>query len=85
MIVRLRLFGHKEASEVIGNDMLVWLPEEEHERVRGGFRLLCEHGAVRDRQYTLQRKDGTRFAGEIQATSHPALRQRLASDISFHK
>jgi PAS domain S-box-containing protein len=64
----LALFGHSDASEVIGNDMMVWLPEEEHERVQGGLRLLCEHGTVRDRQFTLQRKDGSRFAGEIQAT-----------------
>ena len=64
----LALFGHQNASEVIGNDMLLWLPEEEHERVRGGLRLLCEHGTVRNRQYTLQRKDGSRFTGEIHAT-----------------
>ena len=64
----LALFGHKNASDVIGRDIFLWLPKEKHERVRDGLRLLHEHGTLRNSQYTLQRQDGSRFSGAIHST-----------------
>ncbi len=63
----LDLFGYNNVDEIIGRSSLEFFIPEEHQKALNKLEEALEEGISRDIQYTLIRKDGTRFPGELSA------------------
>ena len=63
----LEIFGHASKDEVIGRHLFDWVMSEEHEIARASFQELLGGKPIRGSEFTLLKKDGTRFNGEINA------------------
>jgi two-component system cell cycle sensor histidine kinase/response regulator CckA len=63
----LLLHGYEHADELIGKNALDLIAPEEHDRAIKNIQRTLTHGSVQNVEYTLFRKDGTRFTGELNA------------------
>lgn len=63
----LQLFGHSTDEDLAGRSMLEWVAPEERRRASQDLALLFTEGTLTGREYTLMRKDGALFWGEINA------------------
>jgi len=63
----LELHGFARVEEVLGKTLLELIAFEEREGALKNLQKTFTEGAVRDVEYTLLRKDGTRFPGELSA------------------
>jgi two-component system, cell cycle sensor histidine kinase and response regulator CckA len=63
----LRLFDYSHDDEVIGRSVLDWVFPEEREVALINIGYILTEGAPRDKEYTLIKRDGTRFIGEVNA------------------
>ncbi len=63
----LELHGYDQAHELVGHPALDLILPEEWERARQNMEKTLEEGIVRSVEYTLLRKDGTSFVGELSA------------------
>lgn len=63
----LRVFGLKDASELVGSRLVDWACPEEKEAFEADLQRLNRRGNLRDLDRTLLRKDQTRFSVDINA------------------
>jgi len=61
------IHGFDHPDEIIGINALDLIAPEDRDRVRLNMEKVLKKGIVRNVEYTLLRKDGTRFAGELSA------------------
>jgi PAS domain S-box-containing protein len=64
----VQLHGFKSAEEMIGKNALDLIAPEDRKRAANNLKRTLEEGTVRELEYTLLRKDGTRFVGELNAS-----------------
>jgi len=64
----LQLHGFKSTEELIGMNALDLIVPEDHKRAVNNIKRTLKEGTVRELEYTLLRKDGTRFIGELNAS-----------------
>ena len=62
-----QMFGDSPDDEIRGRSLLCWVAPEEHEKVSTNIMHLMTEGTLNATEYTLVKKDGTRFIGEINA------------------
>ncbi len=62
------LYAYPTADEMIGQQVLQLVSPDDLPRVILGIQRVIEQGSVRDREYTLQRLDGSLFPAEISAS-----------------
>jgi PAS domain S-box-containing protein len=63
----LELHGFESAEELLGRSTLEVIATEEHEKAIINLQKTLVRGITRNAEYTLMRKDGTRFMGELSA------------------
>jgi len=63
----LDLIGAERAEELVGRSALEFMMPEDHERAQRNMQKTLEGGILRNAEYTLIRKDGTRFIGDLNA------------------
>lgn len=64
----LDLHGYKSADELIGRNAFELIIPEDQKRAVSNFKRTLEKGTIREIEYTLLRKDGTQFIGELNAS-----------------
>ena len=64
----LQLHGYKSVDELIGKNAFDLIVPEDHKRAASNLKRTLEKGTVREIEYTLLRRDGTRFIGELNAS-----------------
>ncbi|MGO9415737.1 MAG: PAS domain S-box protein [Syntrophobacteraceae bacterium] len=62
-----QMFGDSPDDDILGRNILSWVAPEEHERVSTNIKRLLTEGTLAAAEYTLVKKDGTRFIGEVNA------------------
>ncbi|MGA1840947.1 MAG: PAS domain S-box protein [bacterium] len=70
----LELHGFSSPEEILGKNSFDLIAQEDHEKARKNVLKTLQNGYIRNQKYTLLKKDGTHFYGEINAA--------LVSDIS---
>lgn len=63
----LKLHGFKHADELIGKSAFSLIAPEDHKKAEKNLRKTFEKGILKNAVYTLVRKDGTCFKGELSA------------------
>ncbi len=63
----LNLYGYRNAKELIGKSALDLIAPEEHERAKKNLKRILKEGIIKNEEYILLKKDGTRFFGELSA------------------
>ncbi len=63
----LEMFGHSPDDDVLGRSILNWVVPEEQGKVFSNMMNLRTEGRLTATEYTLVKKDGTRFVGEVNA------------------
>jgi PAS domain S-box-containing protein len=63
------IFGFKKAEGLSGVSLFDLAAPEDRERVKAKMEKLPEKGTIRDVLYVMNRKDGTRFYGEISSSA----------------
>lgn len=61
----VRWHGAESAAEICGRSAAEFVPDDDRQRMLAQVRELPGLGVLRDAQYTLLRKDGTSFIGEL--------------------
>lgn len=61
----LQLHGFKNAKELVGKSAFVLIAPDEHERAMKNLKKTLKEGYIRDVEYTLIKKDGSLFVGEL--------------------
>jgi PAS domain S-box-containing protein len=62
------VFGHSMSEDLIGRSVMDWVASEERSKAQANIQYTLTEGHPRDTEYTLLKKDGTRFSGEINAS-----------------
>jgi two-component system sensor histidine kinase/response regulator len=63
----VELHGCDRAEELLGRSAFDFIDPEEHEKARTNLQRTLEEGILKDSEYTLLKRDGTRFIGELNA------------------
>ncbi|MGO9022255.1 MAG: PAS domain S-box protein [Syntrophobacteraceae bacterium] len=63
----MQMFGDSPDDQILGRSLLCWVAPEEHEKVSTNIMHLMTEGTLTATEYTLVKKDGTRFIGEVNA------------------
>ncbi len=63
----LDLVGAERAEELVGRSAFEFMVPEDHARAQNNMQKTLEGGILRNAEYTLIRKDGTRFTGDLNA------------------
>ena len=61
----LEIFGHPPDEDVTGRSVLDWVSYDQREMAAENLRYILNGEALKFREFTLIKKDGTTFAGEI--------------------
>jgi len=61
----VELTGYERVEELLGRSVFELIAEEECEEAKMNLCKMLKEGVVRNAEYTLLRKDGTRFTGEL--------------------
>ncbi len=64
----LELHGYQSAEQLLGKSAFEFIAEEDHKRAMANLQRTLKEGTVRNKEYSMLRKDGTRFLGELNAT-----------------
>ncbi|MFL7790657.1 MAG: PAS domain S-box protein, partial [Anaerolineae bacterium] len=64
----IELHGAKCATELLGKSAQELIAPEDHEKAAANLEKTLTEGIVRNQEYTLLRKDGSRLSGELNAT-----------------
>ncbi len=64
----LKLHGYDDPDELLGKSAFDMIDPRDHERALGNLKKTFENGVTRNLEYTLLRKDGTSFDGELNAS-----------------
>ena len=59
------MFGEDPAADLTGRTVLDWVAPEDRERAQENVRRLVADGQFLETEYTMLRKDGTRFSAEV--------------------
>jgi PAS domain S-box-containing protein len=62
-----QMFGLSPDDEVLGRSLLCWIVPEDHGWANANIRRLLTEGPLKATEYTMIKKDGTRFIGEVNA------------------
>jgi len=62
-----QLHGYRDSDELIGKNSFDLIAPQDRERARNNLRLALDNGSIDDVSYTLVRKDGSQFPGELSA------------------
>lgn len=62
------LFGYEDPQEIVGIDLLEWFAPEERARAEAAFDAFLERGGFLESEYTMVRRDGTRFLAAVNAS-----------------
>jgi PAS domain S-box-containing protein len=65
----IELHGAECAAEMLGKNARELIAPEDHEKAAANLEKTLAEGIVRNQEYTLLRKDGSRFSGELNATA----------------
>lgn len=63
----LELYGFDSADDMLRRSVLDFIAPEDHERAVTNLQKTLTNGVVRNAEYTMIRKDGTHFIGELSA------------------
>jgi PAS domain S-box-containing protein len=63
----LELHGLSTPEEILGKNAFELIAQEDHEKARKNILKTLQNGYIRNQKYTLLKKDGTRFYGEMNA------------------
>ena len=63
------MFGYTKDDAVLGRSLATFFPPDEIPRVRTNFEQTVREGLTRHIEYTMVRKDGTTFTGEVSAAA----------------
>ncbi|MBU0687272.1 MAG: PAS domain-containing protein [Candidatus Margulisbacteria bacterium] len=86
-----KLHGYSSADELIGRSAFDLIAPEDHARAKKNLERTLEEGLVRNLTYTLLRKDGSRFLGELNAAlikdsfGRPKAFIATVRDVTRHK
>ncbi|MBI4418473.1 MAG: PAS domain S-box protein [Ignavibacteriales bacterium] len=64
----LDLYGGRTPGELLGRNAFELIAPEDHERARTNVAAALERGMIRNIEYTLLRKDGSRYHAELDAS-----------------
>jgi PAS domain S-box-containing protein len=87
----LELHGYTNTDELLGMSAFEFIAPNERERAKKNLQLVMKEGIIRDVEYVLLRKDGSRFQGELSAAllknnrSEPIGFLAITRDISLRK
>jgi PAS domain S-box-containing protein len=87
----LVLFGYERPDEVLGRSVFEFIAPEEHARAIATIQQILDQGSVKEIEYTLMKKDGTRFSAEVSASAirdasgQPAALMAIVRDITERK
>ncbi len=65
----LKLSGVQNAEELIGKNTFDFIDPKDQERAMINLRKTLENGFTKNQEYTLKRKDGTSYTGELNAAA----------------
>ena len=63
----VKMLGYAGPGELLGKSTFDLMPPEEHERVKADLTVTLETGVMRNTEYTMLRKNGSRFPVELSA------------------
>jgi len=63
----LRLFGFEECEELVGKNALEFIAKSDRQKAANNIKKTLREGVSQNIEYTLIRKDGSRFPGELSA------------------
>jgi PAS domain S-box-containing protein len=63
----IQMFGYSPDDEILGHSILSWVAPEEQENVSTNMRRFLTEGTLTATEYTLIKKDGAPFIGELNA------------------
>ncbi|KPJ69501.1 hypothetical protein AMJ44_03645 [candidate division WOR-1 bacterium DG_54_3] len=87
----LELHGYRNEKELIGKSAFELIAPEDHERAMVNLQKTLTEGSIRNIEYTLLKRDGTRFIGELNASlikngsGNPKAFIASTRDISWRK
>ncbi len=61
----VKLFGFKDYKEMLGISLFDLLDEQEHGKVISALQRLYEGNIIQNEEFTIKRKDGSQFIGEL--------------------
>ncbi|MCH8011556.1 MAG: PAS domain S-box protein [Candidatus Marinimicrobia bacterium] len=61
----LEIHGYKKKEELLGKSAFELIAPEDHEKATINLKKTLEKGLIRDQEFTLLKKDGARFKGEL--------------------
>ncbi|MDD5224712.1 MAG: PAS domain S-box protein [bacterium] len=64
----LELTGYQHTRELVGSDGFKGIAPEDREKAAKVYQKILKNGFARNVEYSLMRKDGSRFLGEVNAT-----------------
>jgi len=64
----LQIHGYANERDLLGKSAFELIAPEDHEKAAANLKKTLEEGTVRGLEYSLLRKDGSRFAGELNAS-----------------
>lgn len=64
----VRLFGYETASQIVGRSVFEFIAPEDHEPAKEKTHQVLTMGSVTAFEYTMLRRDGSRFLAELNAT-----------------
>ncbi len=64
----MQMFGDSPDDEILGRSVLGWVAPDEQEKASADIQHLLTEGKLPATEYTLLKKDGTRFTGEVNAS-----------------
>ena len=64
----LQIHGYDSSEELIGKSAFVFIAPEDQEKAAKNMKKTLDRGLIRGLEYTMLRKDGTQFIGELNAS-----------------
>jgi len=64
----LKIHGYDSTEELIGKSAFVFIAPEDQEKAAKNMKKTLDRGLIRGLEYTMLRKDGTQFIGELNAS-----------------
>jgi PAS domain S-box-containing protein len=64
----LEMYGYENLEEVLGKNAFIFIAPSDRKRAKLNLKKTLKYGSVRNLEYTLLRKDGSSFIGEMNAS-----------------
>lgn len=64
----LEMFRYKKQEEVLGKSAFIFISPSDHKKAKINLKKTLKYGSTRNVEYTLLRKDGSSFIGEMNAS-----------------